>query len=90
MGLSGLSNSVGPRYPRVECVRSWLYHSSVNWKMALLASLRVSQFASSMSSISTVAKKLSATELSQQLPSRLMLTTAFCSSSNSRYAFEAY
>ena len=65
------------RYSRLECLRWRLYHTSMNSKIARLASARVYQSASSISSISIVANQLSATALSQQLPFRLMLTTAF-------------
>src|SRR5215218_3689326 len=81
---SRLSNSAGVWYFRLECLRWRLYHTSMNSKMAPLASLRVCQSSSWMSSISTVAKKLSATALSQQLPFRLMLATTFFPSSNAR------
>src|SRR5687768_13354053 len=84
------SNSAGVRYSRLECLRWRLYHTSTNSKIAVRASARVCQSAPSINSISRVPKKLSATALSQQLPLRLMLTTACCSSSNSRYSFQAY
>jgi hypothetical protein len=52
--------------------------------------LTVCQSASSISSHSTIAKKLYATALYQQFPRRLMLATMPCEASAWRYSLHAY
>src|SRR5438034_4508890 len=69
------SYSTGLRYPRLECRRSRLYQVSMYAKIAWRAASRVGQSASRINSVSKVAKKLSATALSQQSPRLLMLAT---------------
>src|SRR5437899_5005824 len=84
------SYSTGLRYPRLECRRSQLYQVSMYTKIAWRAASRVGQSASIITSVSKVAKKLSATALSQQSPLLLMLAASPWAARSARYSPHAY